>query len=515
MNATGGNIMDREHEHEDIERMVKAAYEAPPPRPDFVESLGQRLGRELDLATAEGLGKPGAAPLTARRWRWAALPAAAAASLLLVLGVWLLRERGDPVPARNGQAKKPPFDIPWTPPRKVEPEAFWKQYGKYFEPAFLKRQGERIDKDLDVDTLHLVNIRTQVVGQGGTLFIDKSGNVVLAAPYPLASEFSEGLALVGTKTDFKKGNRITHYGYIDRTGRIAIPAEYESGTSFREGLAGVQKDGKWGFINRKGDVVIAPRYQRVEEFRDGVARAWPDHDTVEFIDPKGRVLFKGDGSVGRLSEGLFHANLTMPDGTQQRGYFDRDFKLVIRFDHRGKGLWPARCGEFHEGRAAVEIGANTWGFLDRDGKLVIPASFRQVDNFSEGLASVSMGPGVLDPRGYIDRWGKMVLEPRFVSAGSFKEGLACVLIPLEDEKDAKKHPAPEHAGASKAVPRGKWGFIDKTGRVVIEPRFHSATSFRHGLARVSENPFHVGFIDRTGAYVFQVHEPTYGFDQKR
>lgn len=508
--------MDRENEREDIERMVKEAYQVPPPNPVFVERLSERLNRELEVATAEAsAGKPVAAPRVPRRWHWAALPAAAAALLLLVLGVPLLRERGDPVPSRNAETKPPPFDIPWDPPKQVEPEAYWNRYAKYFEPAFLKKQAERIDKDLDVDTLHVVLIRTQDVTQGGWLFIDRAGNVVLAAPYPLASEFSEGLALVGTKTDVKKGNRITNFGYIARTGRLAIPAEYEMGTGFREGLAGVQKGGRWGFINRKGEVVIAPRYLRVEEFRAGVARAWPDHDTVEFIDRKGRVLFKGDRWVGTFSEGLFHANLTMPDRTQQRGYFNRNFKLVIRFDHDGKGLWPARCEEFHEGRAAVEVGAsNQWGFIDRDGKLVIPASFRHVANFSEGLSSVSIGPGLLGPRGYIDRSGKMVLAPRFVSAGSFKEGLAAVFIPLEDKKDTKKDPAPADAGAPKAIARGKWGFMDKTGRVVIQPRFYSATSFRHGLARVSENPFHVGFIDRTGAYLFQVHEPTYGFEKK-
>lgn len=503
--------MDFQSEPEDIERLVRKAYEVPPPSAVFVETLGDRLGRELDLATAErSAGKPAGPPRAPRRWRWAALPAAAAAMLLVVLGMSLLRERGDPVPPGEAAKKGAPFDIPWDPPRKVEPDAFWKQYAKYFEPAFLKGQAARIDKDLDVDTLHVVRIRTQDPTQGGWLFIDKAGNVVLSAPFPLVSEFSEGLALVGTNTDVKKGNRITNFGYIDRTGQMVIPAEYEMGTGFREGLAGVQKDGRWGFINRKGEVVIAPRYLSVAEFRDGVARVSPDHDTVEFIDPKGRVLFKGDRSVGTFSEGLVHANLTTPDATQNRGYFDRNFKLVIRFDHNGKGLWPARCEEFHEGRAAVEVGAsNNWGFIDRAGELVIPTTFRHVESFSEGLASVSIGPGLISPRGYIDRSGKMVLEPRYVSAGSFKEGLACVFIPLEEKND----PAPEKA--PHVIASGKWGFMDKTGRVVIEPRFYSAFSFRHGLARVSENPFHVGFIDRTGAYVFQVQEPTYGFDGQK
>jgi hypothetical protein len=420
----------------------------------------------------------------------------------------LRRPRDGTTPGTHNIAAKktPPFDIPWDPPPRVDPKKFHEQYAKYFEPEAIRRQAEQLDKDLDVDTLHSVMIRS-AEGPFGTLFIDRTGKVVLAAPFPLVAEFSEGLALVGTKTDFAKGNRITNYGFIDRTGQIAIAADYEMGTNFSGGLAGVQKDGKWGYINRRGEIVIAPRYLSVGEFREGIARVQPDRDTAEFIDATGKVLFPGDRGAGALSEGLFHANLIMPDGSQERGYFNKNFELVIRFDHRGKGLYPARCEEFHEGRAAVEVGAsNRWGFIDREGQLVIPPSYRHVENFSEGLASVSVGTGLIGPRGYIDRSGKMVLEPRFVSAGSFKEGLACVFVPLDEKGEARKEPVPETAGT--AIARGKWGFMDKTGRVVIAPRFYSATSFRHGLARVSENPYHVGFIDKTGAYVFEVQHPS-------
>ena len=47
--------------------------------------------------------------------------------------------------------------------------------------------------------------------------------------------------------------------------------------------------------------------------------------------------------------------------------------------------------------------------------------------------------------GYIDKSGKVVIEPQFDYVRDFSEGLAVV------EKD------------------GKWGVIDKNGKVVIEP----------------------------------------------
>ena len=54
----------------------------------------------------------------------------------------------------------------------------------------------------------------------------------------------------------------------------------------------------------------------------------------------------------------------------------------------------------------------------------------------------------------------MVIEPQFGEVGDFREGLAQV------EKD------------------GKWGFIDKSGKVGIEPQFDDAEPFSEGLAKV-------------------------------
>ena len=52
------------------------------------------------------------------------------------------------------------------------------------------------------------------------------------------------------------------------------------------------------------------------------------------------------------------------------------------------------------------------------------------------------------------------------------------------------------------VQKGKYGFVDKTGKMVITPWFDSAAPFKHGLAGVDEGQVH-GYIDRTGAYVWR------------
>jgi WG containing repeat len=65
-----------------------------------------------------------------------------------------------------------------------------------------------------------------------------------------------------------------------------------------------------------------------------------------------------------------------------------------------------------------------------------------------------------DKLGYIDRTGKIIIEPKFEIADNFSEGLALVKI------------------------GEKFGYIDRTGKIVISPEFDRADNFSEGLAPV-------------------------------
>lgn len=80
--------------------------------------------------------------------------------------------------------------------------------------------------------------------------------------------------------------------------------------------------------------------------------------------------------------------------------------------------------------------------------------------------------------GFKDKTGKFVIQPRFERAWNFCEGLAKVQL------------------------KGRYGFIDKTGNFVILPQFDQANNFSEGLAIVYENSKY-GFIDKTGKFVVE------------
>lgn len=80
-------------------------------------------------------------------------------------------------------------------------------------------------------------------------------------------------------------------------------------------------------------------------------------------------------------------------------------------DQARSGLSPSfdACRDFSEGFAPVLVHDN-WGFIDREGKIVIAPKFGDARwSFSEGLAAVKFG----SKWGYINVRGDFAIPPRF------------------------------------------------------------------------------------------------------
>ena len=82
--------------------------------------------------------------------------------------------------------------------------------------------------------------------------------------------------------------------------------------------------------------------------------------------------------------------------------------------------------------------------------------------------------------GYINRTGQVVILPQFEEAAAFSEGLAAVEA------------------------NGKWGFVDENGKLVIEPQFSGAYEFSEGLARVQVGGDKYGLYGKWG-FIDQTH----------
>jgi hypothetical protein len=92
--------------------------------------------------------------------------------------------------------------------------------------------------------------------------------------------------------------------------------------------------------------------------------------------------------------------------------------------------------------------------------------------------------------GFVDKSGKYVIDPRFDDAFCFSEGTAAVRI-----GDAE---------------RGQWGFIDSTGKFVIDRQWGFAYAFKDGMALVATAGGLTkkwGVIDKTGQTVIPLEFP--------
>ena len=87
----------------------------------------------------------------------------------------------------------------------------------------------------------------------------------------------------------------------------------------------------------------------------------------------------------------------------------------------------------------------------------------EIENFSEGLARFKKN----NKYGFMDKTGTVVIEPQFPDAKDFSDGLARVCT---------------------GISYGQWGYIDKTGKYVITPQFDYADDFHEGLANIVKGP---------------------------
>lgn len=145
------------------------------------------------------------------------------------------------------------------------------------------------------------------------------------------------------------------------------------------------------------------------------------------------------------------------------GLWDPGGKVIIKpayaqIEDFSEGLAAFNLGgEWEEEMFGPVLGGGKWGFINTSGKLVIPVQYEEVGGFHEGVASVKVGEKYF----FINKSGKKAFDKAFFAVGDFSEGLACA-----------------------AAGEGKWGYIDRTGKWIISPRFQWASAFENGQAEV-------------------------------
>ena len=330
---------------------------------------------------------------------------------------------------------------------------------------------------------------------------------------------------------FRKNNL---FGWMNYNGEIVYPAEYETLGFFKEGLSLASKNGKYGYINKGNQVIIPFIYDSGYDFEQGRAIV-EIKDKFGIIDRTGKLLFDVEFSdIGTFSEGLIYA---AKDSLY--GYFDKygvkrfekQFSEAFGFvngkalvetegkqaviDTYGEYIFPPVYEEIalYNDNLLIFEEEEYYGIVDRKGNIILPAEYDRIGKLDNHKAILVKN----DLMGYIDDSAKIVipvmfeLYPNFMERANFSGNYAKVKYKgkfgIIDTKGKWVIPAsyPNLGEVSTLIAfnKGKvWGFIDLKNKVVLNPSFEYAESFKDGLA-VAEKQTLQGLINAQGKWIMQ------------
>ncbi len=292
-------------------------------------------------------------------------------------------------------------------------------------------------------------------------------------------------------------------GFIDKKGTIVfrIPDGCVA-DEFSEGLVAVQKGNRWGYMDKSGQWVIPPQFKSARKFSQGLAAVFLEKEkSFVFIDKTAKGVIEVDATT----VGDFHEGLAMVAKGELVGYIDRSGAFVIPQEYQFKGERYFSLGVV----PVAQANPLRWCYIDRFNHPVLNKSFYGAKEVVDGLAPVCSRTGSERKElwGYLGTSGsKFAIEPQYLSAEPFSNGIACVqqgdsneasnnyfFINERNEKLPLKfaHLSRFSEGLAAIAQLGKdgtkkYGFVDGSGKYVIEPRFDFAGNFSEGLAFISK-----------------------------
>lgn len=196
----------------------------------------------------------------------------------------------------------------------------------------------------------------------------------------------------------------------------------------------------WGYAGTDGKLIIPADYEKTYPFSsDGLAITYNAKDRQHhFIDLKNKVLATEESK----------------------------FKIKELFGFGVKG--------FQNDLIPIQVGSK-WGYMNTAGKMAIPATYDDANDFDGGFAAVKKGGQFL----VVDTKGKET----------------AVTTPATDVRDFSEGLAPVKTTDKKV------GFINPKGELVIPAQFENVGYFTNGLAWAKTFDKKVGYIDKTGKWI--------------
>lgn len=201
--------------------------------------------------------------------------------------------------------------------------------------------------------------------------------------------------------------------------------QYDELYPFSEGLAAIKKDGKFGFINTKGELVIPCQFERVSPFADGLSIVMDEEYKISILCRNGELkhtAYKLD--AGSYGYGGWHGDKGYYSFRFQNKYcrlktensedeivIDENGKKCVNipdYDFVEDGFYassdtickkPILLKFPSEKHNIFGIEETYYGIKDSSNKIIVPAQYTHIGEYSNGVAQCIIFVGDAESKG--------------------------------------------------------------------------------------------------------------------
>ncbi len=399
------------------------------------------------------------------------------------------------------------------------------------------------------------DIQTFKNSKGVWGFKDKVGKVLVEPKYYYKpSDFKEGRS-VFTVSGLK--------GVLNDKGEEIVAAQYKSISDFKYGFAVVKNEtadtarmvnGKatffavYGIIDRSGKEIVPPIYRKLDgDFSNGwfVVATAPNRSGWEkfHYNTEGKIFTPPDG-LTLLDYRIDGKKFIALKGSKM-GLVDRQFNEILPFEYNAirpsendmiilkqnnlyglmdtKLKWilkPAYKGlqEFKNGFAVVDTGQNLLGAVNMKGVITTKPQFAKIYRIDKTNSAIAMYKNVdSDKSGLVDlATGKIITIAKYYFT-PFDYNYGLISFRRENKKGLMDStgrelfydlyddfsPGFSSEGRAWVMKDKKYGFIDRSGKLVVPVQYEMVNGYAEGLAKVKLGGKY-GYINAAGDLVIPI-----------
>lgn len=213
-----------------------------------------------------------------------------------------------------------------------------------------------------------------------------------------------------------------NYIYVDHEFRQVLPNKYNWAGFFIENKVALVWDGRrYGLLNRQGEIIKWLKYDAVGGYSEGLISVGIRHSNGNywgFMDLNGNEMIAPRfDNVSSFSEGICNVFLN-----EKRGYINKNGQIIgtLDFDYMGS----RNSFDFKDGYAIVMVN-RLQGTVNTKSETIIPIKYKRLERQDNGML---LAQDTLYNYGFLDADGKEVIPLKYVSAESFKNGFSRVSL---------------------------------------------------------------------------------------